>query len=606
MKKTDFYHVPKTVDAYAIDRNHFHIRLKSTKGVAKRITLIWGDGFEFKMIDGEHLWQHQLVPMTLESQSSDFDYWSVIITPKFKRIKYGFIIDNTYLLGNRDLIDYQLIPKITYQNQEILYRLFNFPWMNEADILEVPSWVSQTIWYQIFPDSFRKFNQDFAVNENSDHERPLNQPIFHGGNIKGIIEKLDYLHDLGVNGLYFTPLFKSLSQHKYDTIDYFEIDPAFGTKEDLKELVEKAHGLGIKIMLDAVFNHTSYYHPFFLDIVKHGKESKYYGYYKFFQDPPINFEVDEFQKPLNGRQIYEKIHLEGPFLSFHAFAFGYGMPKTDFDHPEMREYLLSVGEYWIREFNIDGWRLDVANEVSHDFWRAFRKRCKAAKNDVFILGENWYDSEPWLRGDQFDGGMNFDLMFSVWSFFSKKAPIKYQASDLIDQYLDYISRYPNSVLPAMFNMLDCHDTERMLSLANHQISLFKLAFAFLFSIVGSPVIYYGDEIGIQGDGLRGNREPMLWDSSQQNKDLLQFFKRLILLRKTVPSMSQLSIEWLPAPNPMTLFFRKDQLYFIFNNVEHEIEITLPGDVNYDLFADSHLLEKTRKLTLKPYEFKIVK
>ena len=110
MKKTDFYHVPKTVDAYAIDRNHFHIRLKSTKGVAKRITLIWGDGFEFKMIDGEHLWQHQLAPMTLESQSSDFDYWSVIITPKFKCIKYGFIIDNTYLLGNRDLIDYHLMP----------------------------------------------------------------------------------------------------------------------------------------------------------------------------------------------------------------------------------------------------------------------------------------------------------------------------------------------------------------------------------------------------------------------------------------------------------------------------------------------------------------
>ncbi len=606
MKKTDFYHVPKSVDAYPIDCNHFHIRLKSNRGVAKEITLLWGDGFEFKLVDGDHLWQHHLIPMTLEHQSTDFDYWSVLITPKFKRIKYGFIIDNTYLLGNRDLLDYQVIPKITYQNQEILYRLFNFPWMNEADILEVPSWVPQTIWYQIFPDSFRKYKHDFEWDLSTENERPMNQPIFHGGNILGIIEKLDYLHDLGVNGLYFTPLFKSESQHKYDTIDYFEIDPAFGTKDDLKLLVKKAHELGIKIMLDAVFNHTSYYHPFFQDIVKHGKASKYYGYYKFFQDPPINFEVDEFQKPKNGRQIYEKIHTDGPYLSFHAFAFGYGMPKTDFDHHEMREYLLRVGEYWIREFDIDGWRLDVANEVSHDFWRTFRKRCKAVKNDVFILGENWYDSEPWLRGDQFDGGMNFDLMFSVWSFFSKKAPIKYVASDLIDQYLDYISRYPNTVLPSMFNMLDCHDTERMLSLSNHQIPLFKLAFAFLFSIVGSPVIYYGDEIGIPGDGLRGNREPMIWNPKDQNHELLKFFKRLISLRKTIPAMRQLSIKWLESPDPMTLFFKKENLYFIFNNAETELNITLPEVVNYDLFEDKSLGQSTNQLTLKSYEFRIVK
>lgn len=605
MRKNDFYHQPKSVDAYSLDSEHFHIRLKTTKGLVQTVTLLWGDGFEFRFVNGLHLWQKHEISMIKVAESSDFDYWGVVISPKYKRIKYAFIINDTHLLGNRDLFDWHEFPVITYENQELLYRFFNFPWMNESDILSVPDWVRKTIWYQIFPDSFRKHNQDFELFDKF-HERPIDRPVFYGGDLKGIIEKLPYLHDLGINGLYFTPIFKSRSQHKYDIVDYYEIDPAFGTKSDFKRLVDEAHKLGIKVMLDAVFNHTSYYHPFFLDIVKNGKNSPYYGYYKFFQDPPINFDVDEELSPVNGRKIFERIHTEGPFLSYHSFAFGYGMPKTNFDHPKMREYLLNVGKYWIKEFNIDGWRLDVANEVSHDFWREFRKNCKEIKSDVFILCENWYDSEPWLKGDQFDGAMNFDLMFSVWSFFSKKAFVHYSSQDLTDRILDYISRYPQQVLPAMFNMLDCHDTERLFSLVNHNADLFKQAFAFLFSLPGAPVIYYGDEIGIPGDGPRGNREPMVWNKNVQNQDFFLFFKRLIALRKTNPILSDIPFNFISTDDESVLIFKKSDHYFIFNNQDKSITITLDDFVEKDVFNDIIFSSPTKKIDVPSYGFYILK
>ncbi len=605
MDRANFIHQPKSVDAYAYNETTFHVRLKSRHGSCHSIQLLWGDGFEFRFEGNLHKWVSQRVVMEKVYETKTYDYWFIAIHPFHKRIKYGFVIDDAYLLTSRDLLPLSKWPTITYDNQFWLYQLFNFPWMNEADLFKAPQWVESTIWYQVFPDSFRKDHSDFSDHFTQESFSPFTTK-FHGGTLKGITEKLDYLVDLGITGIYLTPIFESRTQHRYDTVNYFEVDSRLGTKADLKELVDSAHQRGLKVMLDAVFNHTSYYHPFFLDVVRHQKESKYYPYYCFFQDPPINFDVDESLNPVNMRAIYERIHTEGPFLSFHSFAFGHGMPKTNVDYPPMRQHLLDAGCYWIKEFDIDGWRLDVANEVSHDFWRDFRKACKAIKPDCFILGENWYDSEPWLRGDQFDGSMNFDLMFSLVSFLSAKPLLPYSANQFRDQLIDYVSRYSHAVLPYQFNLLDCHDTERFLSLVDGNLDLFKLSFVLLFALPGAPVIYYGDEIGIGGEGPRGNREPMIWDESKQNRDLFAFFKSLIAIRKQEPSFSQPSFELPNLTNDSVLTLVKGPMILSFNRSDQKQTIDLPFACQYDVWNHKDFKHPIVQRTLAPYGFSILK
>src|SRR5699024_5658775 len=207
----------------------------------------------------------------------------------------------------------------------------------------------------------------------------------------GIIKHLDYLVDLGINGIYFTPIFKAHSNHKYDTIDYMEIDPQFGDKSTFKELVKACHEKGIRIMLDAVFNHSGYYFSQFQDVLEKGENSKYKNWFHI-KDFPIQTD---------------------PVPNFDSFAFTSHMPKLNTEHPDVKQYLLDVATYWIKEFDIDGWRLDVANEVDHQFWREFRTAVKSVKQDVYILGEIWHDSMPWLQGDQFDAVMNYPFTNSA-------------------------------------------------------------------------------------------------------------------------------------------------------------------------------------------------
>ena len=212
------------------------------------------------------------------------------------------------------------------------------------------------------------------------------------GTLKESLNILDYLEELGINGIYFTPIFHAYSNHKYDTIDYREIDPQFGTKETLKTLIEECHKRNIRVMLDAVFNHSGYYFLPFQDLLEKGEKSKYKDWFH-----PHSF-------PLKG----------GERPNYETFGFFESMPKLNTANPEVKKYLLEVSAYWIEEFDIDGWRLDVANEVDQPFWREFRKTVKNIKPDLYILGEIWHDSMPWLRGDQFDAVMNYPFTNHVF------------------------------------------------------------------------------------------------------------------------------------------------------------------------------------------------
>ena len=319
------------------------------------------------------------------------------------------------------------------------------------------------------------------------------------------------MQDLGITGLYLCPIFESTSNHKYNTTDYFEIDRHFGDKETFRELVEQAHQRGMKIMLDAVFNHIGSQSPQWQDVIENGEESAYKDWFHIQQFPVTT------DKLANKRE-----------LPYHAFGFEDYMPKLNTANPEVKDYLLKVATYWIEEFDIDAWRLDVANEIDHQFWRDFRKTVLAKKPDLYILGEVWHTSQPWLNGDEFHAVMNYPLSDSIKDYFLRD--IK-KTDQFIDEINGQSMYYKQQISEVMFNLLDSHDTERILWTANEDAQLVKSALAFLFLQKGTPCIYYGTELALTGGPDPDCRRCMPWERVSSDNDMLNFMKQLIKIRK---------------------------------------------------------------------------
>lgn len=531
------YHEAKSQYAYAYDQETVHLRIRTAKDDVEQIYVIYGDPFlwgpkETPDHTGNHYeWKYngQPEPLIKEYSTELYDYYFIAIKPPFRRVKYAFIVekgDQKYLFGCREIIDLNQEP----DRLTDLFNFYNFPFINPIDVFTTPDWAKETVWYQIFPERFHNGNPDNdpeGVLPWGSQEKVTNDQ-FYGGDLEGVIQKLDYIKALGCNGIYFTPIFQSPSTHKYDTEDYFTIDPQFGDLDTLKRLVKEAHKRGIRVMLDAVFNHSGYTHPFFQDVITHGEKSKYKDYYHIHRFPVLE---DIENIPMENGQ---------PKLNFDTFAFTYHMPKWNTENNHVKEYLLKVATYWIEECDIDAWRLDVSNEVDHVFWRDFRKACDDTKKDFFIVGENWDDSNPWLAGDQFHSVMNYEFLFPVVRFFAER---KENATQFMHRINRILTQYPKHVTETLFNLLDSHDTPRFLTLANEDVSRLKLATVFQFTYPGSPSVYYGDEIGLSGQHDPDNRRCMIWDEDKQDKDLFKHYQTLIKLRKQHPSFRSVDIHW---------------------------------------------------------------
>ncbi|MFC7322447.1 glycoside hydrolase family 13 protein [Halobacillus campisalis] len=502
MLKEAVYHRPKNNYAYAYDKETIHIRLHTKKDDVKKVSLIHGDPYDWNK--GE--WQTQRAEMKKTGSDDLFDYWFASIQPLYRRLRYSFLLeDETEQTVYTEKGFYEKVPV-----EGIDYH-FCFPFLNPIDAFEAPNWVKETIWYQIFPERFANgdpsLDPEGTVVWGSKDPTPTN---FFGGDFQGVIDHLDYLEELGVNGIYFTPIFKAHSNHKYDTIDYMEIDPQFGDKKTFRKLISKCHDRGIRVMLDAVFNHSGYYFEPFQDVIEKGTESKYAQWF----------------------HLKENKVVTEPLPNYDAFGFVPSMPKLNTEDPEVKAYLLKVARYWIEEFDIDGWRLDVANEVDHAFWREFRHTVKEAKPDAYILGEIWHDSMPWLQGDQFDAVMNYPFTNAVVDFFAKK---NITLSHFKNQLTHVQHMYPESVNEVSFNLLDSHDTPRVLTYAKGDKKAAKLMYLFQLSYSGTPCIYYGDEIGMTGGEDPGCRKCMVWEEQDQDLELFAFIKKMIKLRKTAPA-----------------------------------------------------------------------
>ena len=556
-------HIPKSQMAYVYDHQTLHIRLRSKKGEVKRSTLHIGDPFLWAEggLDGGNLgganargWigAKDLV-MTKEYSDELFDYWFTEVIPENKRSRYLFVLEDeseSIIYGEKRVDD------VNNNRDELVQDIGNcfcFPYLHNIDVPDAPDWARNMVWYQIFPDRFN--NGDPSLNpENVIPWGSMDihsSQVFTGGDIQGVIDKLDYLQELGVTGLYFCPVFKAGSNHRYDTVDYYTVDPILGTNDQFKELVKEAHSRGMKVMMDAVFNHIGVGSAQWQDVVKNGKSSRYadWFYIKEFPVWPV-----------------PKEQLDGRNLNYETFGFVPDMPKLNTENEECRNFLLDVARFWIEDMDCDAWRLDVANEVDHVFWRDFKKVLRKAKPDCYILGEIWHDSMPWLRGEQFDAVMNYPLTDAMMDFFIYGKTTGNQFKQAVNRAN---GAYPRHITEMTFNLLESHDTSRVMGEADNELDRVKMAYAYMFSNAGSPCIFQGGEFGLnglKGMGREDNRECMPWfNPDKQNMELWQFIQSLIKIRKEHIDFTKTDVHWIKADHSHTIAYAKGNTLMIFNN-----------------------------------------
>ncbi len=571
------YHRPKSNYCYAYDKNTVHIRIRSAKGELTKVSLIYGDKYN---------WENTKTELDMNYICCDnlFDYYMLSINPHNNRLSYYFIVEKDF--ERYYYTEWGFFKSV--EQKDLYLHFFNYPYINEVDIHSVPEWVKDAIFYQIFPERF--FNGDKSNDpENITKWGSLPEShSFYGGDLKGIINKLDYLEELGINALYLTPIFHASTNHKYDTTDYMKIDPHFGDLDTVKELVSKCHKKGIRIILDAVFNHCGYYFEPFQDVLQKGEESIYYNWFHI-KNTPIK------TNPPN----------------YHSFGFTPQMPKLNTENPEVMKYLLNVAAYWLKEVDIDGWRLDVANEVDHSFWREFRKVVKSIKKDAYIIGEIWHDSLPWLMGDQFDSIMNYPVTRACFEYFAYE---KIDSKEFKEFINSTIIRNTTQVNEVMFNLLDSHDTSRFITRCGGDFRKLILAMIFQLTYIGVPCIYYGTEIGIKGGDDPDCRRTMEWDEKKWNKDLLKLYRSMIYLRKNHESLRRGSFKWINGISDIIGYIRKteeEEIIILINNNDEDRKVNL----NTGVKKIANLLDKNEiyssdnnssniELTVNQRDFKI--
>ncbi len=510
-----------------------------------------------------------------------------------------------------------------------------------AELFRTPEWAKHAIWYQIFPERFRNgdpLNDPEPVRpwtsewftpspfEPRDGQTFYKYFVFqrhYGGDIAGIEEKLPYLQELGVNALYLNPVFQAETSHKYDATNYLHIDEHFGVQgdyaavaaqEDLLEprtwqwtasdrrflqFIKKAHALGFKVIIDGVFNHVGTRHPAFQDVKKNGPESKYAEWFNITSWKPFKYEG---WAGVDSLPVFKK-------------------DKNGFACPAVTEHILNVTRRWLDpdgdgdpRDGIDGWRLDVPNEVPAPFWVAWRQLVKSINPDAYIVGEIWDRAGEWLDGRHFDAVMNYEFARAVvgWVFDRK---LKSSVSDFDRRLRELRLAYPLEATLVLQNLMNSHDTDRLASMAHNPDRRYddqnrvqdngpnydnskptpasyaraRLAALLQMTYLGAPMVYYGDEVGMWGADDPTCRKPMLWDDlgpyeqPEENfvmKEHLAYYRRIIALRAAHPALRTGTVQTLLADDQTDCwaYLRRDEaeaLVVVANASDKDAEVVIP-------------------------------
>jgi glycosidase len=448
-----------------------------------------------------------------------------------------------------------------------------------------PAWVQDAVFYQIFPDRFAKSDRVPKPGNLEPWDAPPTVHGYKGGDLLGVVEHLDYLEDLGISAIYFNPIFRSASNHRYHTHDYFTVDPLLGGNEAFDEMLAACHDRGIRVVLDGVFNHASRGFFQFSDILENGPDSAW---------------IDWFY--VNGWPL-RPYNEEGP-ANYEAWWGLKALPKFNTDNPQVREFLMQVGEHWARK-GIDGWRLDVPEEIqSPGFWEEFRRRVRAVNPDLYIVGEIWSPAGHYVGdGTRFDATMNYQVTTAIISFavghrvnpatqlpnpaYTIQPAI--DAATFGDRVAHHLGSYPEHANLANLNLLDSHDTARIMTIASGDPTSVLLALFLLLTFPGAPSIYYGGEIGLEGGIDPDSRRAFPWDEASWNDELRSAIKDLISLRAAHPALRAADYRriWPPGSD-------RGEMVYVFErrspDGERIVGAVNAGDSRHTLTAPAALVD----------------
>lgn len=503
------------------------------------------------LVDGPEL------PMEYYATNLFYSYFKVEMEPLAEEFAYYFQIqvgeEMTYFGQN---------GAISEESQVEPFHYFS----NSVQTFATPEWAQGAVIYQIFPDRF--YNGDLSndpktglihgnpIEFRSWDQLPANPPRgadFFGGDLQGVLDKLDYLQELGVQAIYFNPIHEALSNHKYDASDYLKVDDQFGSNELFKSLVDEAKKRGIYVIIDGVFNHTGVGFWAFQDVMEKGQASPYADWYEIYDYP-----VDP---------------VKGNYKSWNGYS---SLPALNYDNPEVRDYVLEVLHYWL-SLGVKGVRLDAPKEVPMEFWQEFYQIAKEIDPDVLLIGEIWDDASPWIHEKAFDSTMNYLYRDQMIKFFIQR---RGRTSTFARGLGNDLTRYPEPVVHVLYNMVSTHDKERFLTLAQGNVDRVKPYVIFQFTFVGAPAIYYGDEIGMEGGPDPDCRRPMIWDESKQNRELKDLYQQMIGIRQMHPALQKGSFRVVFTDDKARVLifereYQGERILVVLNNNDQSYTLKIP-------------------------------
>ena len=556
--------------------------------------------------------------------------------------------------------------------------------------VHAPDWARDAVWYQIYPERFRNGDpsndptreevtsqsnwqvsawtndwyqlQPDEKQTRNDFYSKINDRRY-GGDLQGVIEKLDYLAGLGINTLYLNPIFEAYSHHKYDASTLHHVDNNFGPdpKGDLElmrnedftaeswkwsaadklflELLQQAHRRHMRVIIDGVFNHVGTRFTPFQDVIKHQQDSKYAGWFKILKwdDPATPKNEFDYQGWWNYKSLPELRQDENGLVA------------------GPRDYIFKITRRWMDpngdgdpRDGVDGWRLDVANQIAHPFWREWRKLVKSLNPDAIIIGEIWDDASPWLQGDQFDSVMNYRFAKAAVRFFINTDARSFSVSQFDHELAEVRKNYPEQLNHALLNLYDSHDTDRVASMiknpnreydrdgsprgnTNYDISkpaerdrqVQKLMALFQVTYLGAPMIYYGTEAGMWGADDPDDRKPMVWadlkyqsestdplnrtrqsDTVEFNPELFAWYQRLFRIRRQENALRQGSFRTLLTDDGKQIYaFERalgaESIIVVLNNNWTEQTATIDASRPYqDLLTQKTFRPDENRISLR--------
>ena len=552
MRTNEIVHINgryKKIDCDLIDKSHVCIRLKTGKDIC-RVEVVYNDPYiRYEGSDGL-VWPNYVVDMECTGETFNSYYFSVVLPCESHRLKYYFKIYDDYECLQFSESGFTK----NYRDDDL--SMFFIPYITESNIFKEPKWVGNVVWYQIMPTRFNK-------------------------NLRGVIDKLDYLKELGINGLYLNPIYYAHSYHKYDVIDYMKVDPELGTEKDFKELCDKAHDLGMKVMLDISFTHCSDENEMFKDAIEKRKQSEYWPMFKIEEDK-------------HGHLRYE------------MFGMIRSMPKFETENFKTADYFINkVVKKWM-ELGVDAWRLDVANEISDGMLLRLNNYIHNYKEETYIVGEIWHNATEWISNNALDGVTNYAVSRATLAFVCDPNHDIWKYRSSIDELMH---AYTLKQLKSSMPLLDSHDTPRIRKIGQNDKDKVKLCLLLLLTFYGTPSIYYGTERYMEGGSDPDNRRPTNWQEPKESyEDIYYMTQLLIKLRKEHPVLAnEGSVEWIHHNELLIMKRAKENetLYIVVNTKEYTLNTMLPMQnefvniINNDTIYTNIEIQRLGFMILKP-------